>query len=84
MGKKGERVGDSGYGDTPLASHGVSLVGHGAGPNLILLEWFLHLLLAGEEANVCGYLVSCCPHPTDRGEHVQVLLTCVRLPSHYE
>ncbi len=64
---------DRGYkvtANTPFTSHGVPLVGHGTGPDLILLEWFLHFLLAGEEANVCGYLVSCGPHPTDRGEHV--------------
>ena len=70
----------SGQGAHPLASHGVALVGHGAGPDLRLLEGLLHLLQVRQEPDVGGHLVARGAEGRERVQRVDVDLTRVRLP----
>jgi len=70
--------------DSPLTPHGVTLVRHGAGPNLTLLERLLDLLVAGQEANVRTDLVGGGSETGQDREDVQVHLAAVSLTRHCE
>ena len=76
-----EPVGDDvpGQGADALASHGIALVGHGGGADLVLLKGLLHLLKGLEDAQVVGELAGGLGHPGQRGEHIGVGLPGIGL-----
>jgi hypothetical protein len=70
-----------GEGANALATHGVALVGHGGGSNLVLLERLLELLEVGEETNVGGDFVGSGAERGEGAEDVNVDLARVGLSS---
>mmetsp|Transcript_874 Transcript_874/g.1261 ORF Transcript_874/g.1261 Transcript_874/m.1261 type:complete len:427 (-) Transcript_874:221-1501(-) len=62
-----------------LGAHGVALVGHRAGPDLLLREGLLHLLEVGEQPHVAGHLVRALGHAAQHAEDVVVDLARVGL-----
>ena len=59
----------AGQGADALAAHGVALVGHGGGADLVLLKGLLHLLHVAQQAQVRGELVGGLGDAGQGGEH---------------
>ena len=72
----------AGKGADALAAHGVALIGHGRGTDLVLLKGFLHLLEVCQQAQVGGKLhaalTNTCQRVQDKGIH----LAAVSLAGH--
>ena len=65
-----------------LAPHGVALIGHGRGPDLVLLKGLLHLLQVAQQPQVGGELAGALGDAGQGGHHVVVHLSGVGLPAH--
>ena len=74
-----QRAGEAG---DPFGAHGVALVRHGGGPDLVLLEWLLHLFLRYEMANVPTNLLRGGAEACDGAGDYQVHLVRVHLGGH--
>ena len=78
------RVGDqrhevTGEGAAALGAHGVALVGHGGGADLILLKGFFHFLEVGQQAPVGGDFMGAGGHRTEGREDIAVDLARIGL-----
>ena len=65
-----------------LRAHGVALVCHGGGPDLLLFKGLLDLLAVGQQADVVGEFVGALPDLGQNGERPAVHLAGVGLPRH--
>ena len=65
-----------------LAAHGVALVGHGGGADLVLAEGLFHFLQVGQEANVARHLVEGGGDARQYRQDVVVRLAGVCLAAH--
>ena len=79
-----DRVGHNvpGQGADALAAHGVALVGHGGGTDLVLLKGLLHLLQVAEQPQVGGELAGGLGDAGQGGNHLIVHLPGVGLAGH--
>ena len=68
-----------GKGVNPLAPHGIPLVRHGRGTDLMLLEGLLHFLKAGQEAHIVGKLAGGLGNAAEHGQHLIVHLSGIGL-----
>ena len=59
----------AGQGADTLAAHGVALVGHGGGADLVLFKGLLHLLQVAEQAHVGGKLAGGLGNAGQGGQH---------------
>ena len=71
-----------GQGADALAAHGVALIGHGGGPDLVLLKGLLHLLQVAQQAHVGGKLAGGLGDAGQDGQDAVVHLPGVGLAAH--
>ena len=72
----------TGQGADTLAAHGVALVGHGGGADLVLFKGLLHLLQVAEQPHVGGKLAGGLSDAGQGGHHVVVHLPGIGLAAH--
>ena len=76
-----DRVGHhiAGQGADALAAHGIALVGHGGGTDLVFLKGLLHLLQVAEQAQIGGELAGRLGNAGEGGQHRIVHLAGIGL-----
>jgi hypothetical protein len=68
----------------PFTPHGITLVRHGTGSNLIFLKGFFYFLMSSQEPDIRADFVSGSPQTSKVRQNLEVNLSGIRLTSHKE